>query len=531
MRPLFASFSAALKFCLLRCCILLCCCLGSGSVWAQFELIPKVDYLLSCKPGQEHILDPPSCPMDPTIQWTEQGDKKILGTKHSLKVSPQKTTTYIRSCIHQSSGQLPVPEYIVTVVVIEKFKLITKLGVPGKCMQGEIITCTATITGVIPSGANPVFSIDFKGISLPNVKTVSPLPNVADFTFKVPMTSSASHIATIMATAHLQLGTNSQKCDSNELSIEAYELWVKTFQNKYPAKPWKVVIGTIIEYEASALYTTCTDWQWTMPDNNIWHPKPYDASNNNVIFKQSGEMRIPFTDTPTTNAAFGDANGTVKVSCKDANNNKYVASAKAKVFFQGIVNKEGNISYDIAPPNWFVFWKEGKVVGNIEKFSFENLDGYAEWKRSPVSYILYKKAAGTNNGTKMSSYTVNGNVSKIIHTGTGVGINCLAEVMAHELHHEYIVNTWKGVGDTDGDELPTSEEENPSDPLFLNIKTDGSNPDCYNLKSFNPSYGEIGDSELRCRVLELNKNKVESYCKIFSEKNWSASDENANWKN
>lgn len=93
-------------------------------------------------------------------------------------------------------------------------------------------------------------------------------------------------------------------------------------------------------------------------------------------------------------------------------------------------------------------------------------------------------------------------------TGTGSGIDCVAETIAHEKYHKYIYDTYNGQTDTDGDGVPDSVES-----TLFGINTLPNDPDTYNMGG---SYSSYGDNEIRCRKKELNTGIT-----VYPSKDWS----------
>jgi hypothetical protein len=80
--------------------------------------------------------------------------------------------------------------------------------------------------------------------------------------------------------------------------------------------------------------------------------------------RQGTGMRIPYTDlSRARNSWFGETYGTVRVSCRDEEGNRFsfdstsmTPAKKTKVFFSRDVNVDGVAPTAAKPPCWFVFW-------------------------------------------------------------------------------------------------------------------------------------------------------------------------------
>jgi len=82
------------------------------------------------------------------------------------------------------------------------------------------------------------------------------------------------------------------------------------------------------------------------------------------------------------------------------------------------------------------------------------------------------------------------------------GIDFVAAVIAHELYHKYLYETYNDTNlhpDDDGDGIPDSQE-----PTLDGISTELDNPDTYSMGDILERYSEIGDNEIRCRIKEMN---------------------------
>ena len=136
-------------------------------------------------------------------------------------------------------------------------------------------------------------------------------------------------------------------------------------------------------------------------------------------------------------------------------------------------------------PNWFEFWKKDKAVPNMDSFTFDPAGGYGCF-RSPATLELGPPACDIHYPTK---YTIGG-----IAFGGAKGIDCAAEVCAHELYHKWVYDKWhdgwKGLHDRDGDELENEYENKTS-------KTDWKQSDMYNVAVIrhHAPYAGYGDQE------------------------------------
>lgn len=138
-------------------------------------------------------------------------------------------------------------------------------------------------------------------------------------------------------------------------------------------------------------------------------------------------------------------------------------------------------------PNWFYFWKQGAVVPRMGGFVYNSaLDAYGQWDPANKRLELGEDAC-MQHYMKPVTITIPAGVSvpisfgkpetledphfvtgptKLSFGGLGVkGIDCAAEICAHELTHKQIQiyttsNTWPKINlpDADGDKVPDKTE-------------------------------------------------------------------------
>lgn len=105
--------------------------------------------------------------------------------------------------------------------------------------------------------------------------------------------------------------------------------------------------------------------------------------------------------------------------------------------------------------------------------------------------------------------------------GNGKGIQFVAEVVQHELHHRYLSEKFgkrckaNPECDEDKDGIPSQNE-----PTEGGISTSPTNADTYGVAEKLPlrefDYGSYGDEEIRCRKIEM-----ELTIKIFPDRDWA----------
>jgi hypothetical protein len=335
----------------------------------------------------------------------------------------------------------------------------------------------------------------------------------------VPRTGVKNYTLQAYATARDE-EENYAEQTSNTLNIDVRRLWIDEFKDAATSKDWKVVVGKNIQYKAYAS-DDCVAWDWDMEDGvlDAWNPTGGNA-------KTGSAMKIPFSDLARAgNSWFGDRYGTVTVECEDGEGNDYDLESdemegnphKAKVFFDPDKNVNGGTPTNAFPACWYVFWKDGGVVDELDEFEFsvDHPNYYGSFTPSTgILRVYHPLACGSNSGPE--TYTKL-DLSTVQMTGSGKHLNCLAETMQHEMYHKYVHDEWNGDTDPDSDGLPTDEEATPEAAIFPT-----SDPLVYQSLTWTGSYG--GDQETRCRIMELNLT-----LSTHPDKDWSADSENGQW--
>ncbi len=447
--------------------------------------------------------------------------------------TPDSTTTYKLKVVGTDFSFTSEDE--MTVYVLEKLKLRVENNIT-ECMEKREVTFTAIILGNLPAKLTDEIEyifhykkangIDFtenelssKTIQDNTVETDTVLPGDSDHKFKT----------SVYAEAKYKNGT----LISDTVNIDVYELWIKYFRYFYDlTKEWKVVVGFYIDYSATAS-SDCKNWSWKMEDGvpDKWH---LEGGN-----EQTGHyMWIPFTDlAEAKNSDFGDAYGTITVSCEDEEGNKYTFNStelnqprKVQVFFDPDRNLEGLSPSTEKPPCWFVFWKDGKVVEDMDMdiCVYRNDVAFGAWNAKQKLLKLGPLACtnGDPEGDGPDMLTdMEGHVFYI--TGTGKHLECVAETITHELYHKVVSDSmYYVIPQSDSDSLPDLEEMHPNRWYFK--KSNPDNPDTYHfVENFGwPDYAEYADQEVRCRIIELTPYVK----KTFPDLDWSKDIENPKWQ-
>lgn len=172
-------------------------------------------------------------------------------------------------------------------------------------------------------------------------------------------------------------------------------------------------------------------------------------------------------------------------------------SKSFKLFF----NKEGDDDND-GLPNWFEYWKSDGAVPNMTtaKYDADNT-GYGYYRTNTNEMFLAPRAAGQHYSSPIVLQTYFGTES---FGGSGVtGIDCAAEVIAHESHHGWINNQWNQGGlfyqKQDSDNGLQDPSYNDRLPDFYETETTHTNnddTDTYDLEhKKSPTYVRYGDNE------------------------------------
>lgn len=224
----------------------------------------------------------------------------------------------------------------------------------------------------------------------------------------------------------------------------------------------------------------------------------WDAANPGGKAIVSGDFitaTATYTGLPKNNSDFGLKIARVKHGISNAGETRF------EVFFpKDCMNHPGEGSGTV--PNWFFYWKDGQVCGIPDTAIYDhNILGYGESRLGRENYIrLGRLAADVNSGGDICSG--NSTYGTITVTGEGRGVQCVAESVAHELHHLFLYSRsgWFPIWqDDDRDGVDDSDE-----PNLDGVKSDPLNADTYNLASvISPIYSTYGDSEVRCRKKEL----------------------------
>lgn len=167
----------------------------------------------------------------------------------------------------------------------------------------------------------------------------------------------------------------------------------------------------------------------------------------------------------------------------------------SKLFFV----KEGNDDGD-SEPNWFEYWESDDAIPDMSVANYNPaLTAYGRWASGHVE--LGPNSAGQHYSSAIELDTHFGHES---FGGPAVkGIDCAAEVIAHELYHKWVDDQWQSGGEfygkTDSDyhlEANDCDDELPDDYETNTSHTENDTTDTYDLEHEKHSqYRRYGDQE------------------------------------
>lgn len=220
---------------------------------------------------------------------------------------------------------------------------------------------------------------------------------------------------------------------------------------------------------------------------------------------QRYEAKAVFTGTPTTNAAFGPK--TLWAQIVDGAAVVAAAQQPLEAFYPRLAANNAGTLRDRGP-NWFYYWKTGNVCGLTTGWEYQRGWDYGMYIPGEDHVNVEDSAPTRNSGPETYWNDAGGSVTV---TGQGIGPQCCAETVAHELTHKKVYDDWTDLiaaaeadGEHDGDDYDDPDDDgipNVAEADFLAITTDPNDPDTYNMGG---SYQTYGDEEIRCRKAELD---------------------------
>lgn len=451
-------------------------------------------------------------------------------------------------------------------IKIEDKELTTDLR---ECWEESNITFKGEVVGDIPEDLQIkyIFSWGLTSLFVKEVSSSTKTVNVTLKTPVVPPTST-THREDMTVSLKIEIGGKTI-CTPVQKTITLVKLWIDAFSDQLgigtSSKSWKIVIGNPIEYKVTGVNECTCDWKISGPyktwdlNNNLGT----GLSGNNLsidyksIHKKTGidydfigENR--WLGAVTKVDGVNKPNGEVTLVCKDGRGHtrtRLLSEQRSGVGSIIFFNKDKDIrglnpehyksdypgTTDAAkeerlvgllvslqpqfikntyfPPLWYLFWKEGGVVNQLKATKSDGNPLFV-WMVEPAIYgknirndmiVLTDNTVQMNDGAGFTGSFMDNNGETFFRGGIGTGIQCLAEIMRHELYHREVRMLWGGIGairanhrDTDG--LPDDEETiNYREGRFPITSADSS--DTYGIRNPYATF-DYSDNELRCLVLE-----------------------------
>jgi len=241
------------------------------------------------------------------------------------------------------------------------------------------------------------------------------------------------------------------------------------------------------------------EWTLTPISGSALTSYPYPPKGYSVWFY--------YTGLPSSNSQFGEKTITLTHPQFPAGCNQ--DSQTVEVFFsRDATNNPGGDD-----PNWFYYWKGDNVVSDLSSFEYKLIpDAIGEYNME-TGELFVSDGAQESKSEFSVTHKVRGDEWPI--GANGEGIDCCAQVCAHELEHKWWHDNWSSFPDGDTDYVPDCQEGIP--PFYF----DPNDPDTYNMVLIYWKYGFYGDNEFLARFAEKITNPV------YPSKDWS----NENGKN
>ncbi|HOY32567.1 MAG TPA: hypothetical protein PKW80_11870 [Bacteroidales bacterium] len=456
--------------------------------------------------------------------WSPQAG---LNDPHILHptATPAVTTTYTLTVVGPDFSFKDQDQ--VTVTVVDASVTLTVEDNITQCMEGRSVTFTAEVSDDFPVSLTDPINITFYFKDAAGNEwneEVWSWDRIEYYTADADQVPDGDADHKFTTPIYVEAENGDCSATSPTINLDVYELWIDYVKDNTTGKAWKVVVGEFISYSAIAS-SDCSDWQWEAPDG-IWD----NWGTTGGTSKTGTDLRIPYSElSSASNSDFGDAYGTIRVSCQDGEGNSHTFSStdmtpanKVKIFFDPDLNVNGGAPSTANPPCWFVFWKDGEVVEDMDICTYDQTLDYGAW--SPTDGLQLGPLACDVNGPTETLNDMSGNAFNM--TGTGKHLKCVAESMTHELHHRDCYNAWGNFGtigpnhdDTDG--LPNGEEAAPSRTYFH--VSDSTNHNTFNYALYAGT--GYADQEVRCRIIEISPGVKAT----FPSKDWSKDPENPKW--
>lgn len=199
------------------------------------------------------------------------------------------------------------------------------------------------------------------------------------------------------------------ECRLEEIEVVKFQDfgWNSNPDNEEDQKPYQVVVGRDIDYEG--MPRSAVNWNWSFNSDRQW--TGFSAKSKKYVSDPTtdlGTQKIPKTDLPDNNDAFGEANGVVRVTAETKKGEAFpiylsnevtetnLTPWSAKVFFLKDDESDG-------VPNWFEYWKQANPIVNVIRIpgiKFYNVETCSfNTAPTPISMILeYDLGSSYNPG-------------------------------------------------------------------------------------------------------------------------------------
>lgn len=152
--------------------------------------------------------------------------------------------------------------------------------------------------------------------------------------------------------------------------------------------------------------------------------------------------------------------------------------------------------------NWFYYWRDGAVVGGLNNADWiwgsqaANVRGASSGSLSGIRLGVGTAAVGSRT-TIFAFHVIDGR-SQQIEAPRPPGIDGVAATVSHELEHLRIYDQWRTQTDTDGDDVPDTEEDaTAGPPPAYDLRKAIS--DTYDMAMIWSDYTVYGDNEFLAR--------------------------------
>ena len=212
---------------------------------------------------------------------------------------------------------------------------------------------------------------------------------------------------------------------------------------------------------------------------------------------------IPGEGNPYEYSAHPGSHGKKNVTCTITYKNKFNCAVGTNSFstdFNLFFNKSGDDDGN-DEPNWFRYWKRDGAVPNMAVAKYDASSTDYGYMTGGGELYLTPYSAGKHYNDPI---IVNSSFGNEWFGGPSVkGIDCTAEIIAHELYHKWVNDQWRTggsfVGQTDSDnglQAVDCRDRLPDTYETATSKTKIDDTDTYDLEALKgPEYRKYGDNE------------------------------------